>query len=302
MRHLLLAAALVFSAPLLAAQQARAATNPPKLPRRMLVSGFESDAVHAYRQSNGAPLGLVAARGAQCTFLGPDGLLYVCAEEVDQVLRYRPDTLALVDIFVGDDPLTPADENGSLNGPTAASFGPDGGLYVASFENDRILRFDGQTGAYDRVFVTAGLGGLNGPDAGTKWGSDGLLYVPSFFGDSVLRYDAGGAFVDAFVAAGEGTCRQPRDLVEHGGLWYVASSQNNRILRYDLSGNFVDQFASVPRPYSLAFQPDSGELYVVSLGGNDVRILDGTTGAPLGTAVAAGSAGLLGAVYISFLP
>lgn len=294
------ALALLLLASLASAQQTRPAPRPPQ--GRMLVSGFESDAVHAYRTFDGKPRGSTAAAGAQCTLLGPDGLLYACPEEVDQVLRLDPDTLDLLSVFVGDDPLTPADENGPLNGPTAASFGPGGDLFVASFANDRILRFDGVSGAYEGEFVSAGLGGLNGPDAGTKWGPDGLLYVPSFFNDRILRYDASGAFVDEFVSAGEGSLRQPRDLVQHDGLWYVASSLNNRILRYDLAGNFVDQLTTVGRPYSLAFRPRSDELYVVSLGGNSVRVFDGTSGAPLGTIVPSGSAGLLGAVYISFVP
>lgn len=300
MRQLALALVLFLTGSPAAAQQTR--TNPRSPHGRLLVSGFDSDAAHSYRTFDGAPRASVAAPGAQCTLIGPDGLLYVCAEQSNQVLRFDADTLAPLGIFVGDDPLTPADENGPLNGPTAASFGPGGELFVASFNNDRILRFDGASGAYLGEFFTPGLGGLNGPDAGTKWAADGLLYVPSFFSDTILRYDSSGAFVDEFVSAGEGSLRQPRDLVLHGGLWWVASSFNNRILRYDLAGNFVDQFATVPRPYSLAFRPRSDELFVVSLSGNNVRKFDGLTGAALGLIVPSGSAGLLGAVYVSFLP
>ena len=209
MRHLTLVLALLLSGSPAAAQQTR--TNPRSPHGRLLVSGFDSDAAHSYRTFDGAPRASVAAPGAQCTFIGPDGLLYVCAEQSNQVLRFDVDTLAPLGIFVGDDPLTPADENGPLNGPTAASFGP-------------------------------------------------------------------------------------------GGELFVASSFNNRVLRYDLAGNFVDQLLTIPRPYSLAFRPRSDELFVVSLTGNNVRKFDGLTGAALGTVVPSGSAGLLGAVYVSFLP
>jgi len=295
--------ALLACVELPAAQQTRANPTPPVLSGRWLVSGFESDAVHVYRAADGRPgRTLGGVDGAQCSLIGPDGDLYVCAEQVDQVLRFDADTLAPLGVFVGDDPLTPADENGPLNGPTGASFGPDGHLYVASFENDRILRYHGATGAYLGEFVTARLGGLDGPDAGTKWGPDRLLYVPSFWNDRILRYDTSGAFVDEFVSAGEGTLRQPRDLVLHQGLWYVASSFNSRILRYDLAGNFVDQFATVGRPYSLAFRPDSEDLFVVSLGGNNVRVFDGASGAAKGTLVAGGSGGIVGAVWLTLLP
>jgi len=285
------------------AQQARPNPSSLLIPGRWLVSGFESDSLHTYRAADGRHRRtLSGVDGAQCTLFGPDGDLYVCAEQVDQVLRFDGTTLAPLGVFVGDDPLTPADENGPLNGPTAASFGPDGHLYVASFENDRILRYDGASGAYLGEFVTVRLGGLDGPDAGTKWGPDDLLYVPSFWNDRILRYDASGAFVDEFVSFREGSLRQPRDLVLRGGLWYVASSFNNRILRYDLAGNFVDQFATVARPYSLAFHPASPDLHVVSQADSSVRVFDGSTGLETNTLVGAGSGGVVGAVWLTFLP
>src|SRR5262245_10460838 len=300
-RSLALLVILALSTPL-AAQRPRLAGSALCTPGRMLVSGFFSDAVHFFRTCDGAPRGSASAPGAQSIVLGRDGLLYACAEEADEVVRIDPDTRSLVDVFVGDDPLTPDDENGPLDGPTAAVFGPGGDLFVASFDTDQILRFDGATGAYEGIFVTANLGGLNGPDAGTKFGRDGFLYVPSFFNDRVLRYDSTGAFVDAFVAFGEGGLRQPRDLVFHKDHWYVASSFNNRILRYDADGNFVDVFALVGQPYSLAFHPVDHELYVVSRTTDSVHVLDGETGAPLRVLVPSGTGGLSGAVYVFFLP
>ena len=273
----------------------------PFVPGRLLVSGFDSNAVHSYRAWDGVPRGSAAANGAQSIVLGPDGLLYVCAEKTDRVVRFERGTLQSAGPFVFDNPQTVEDENGPLDGPTSATFGPDGALYVASFETDEILRYDGQTGAFLGVFVSAGLGNLNGPDAGTKFGSDGMLYVPSFFNDRVLRYDAQGNFVDAFVGFREGGLRQPRDLVQHEGDWYVASSFSNRILRYDDQGNFVGIFATVQQPYSLAFNRHDGDLYVVSLQNNAVRVLDGHSGAFRETIVPSGSAGLDGAVYLFFL-
>lgn len=203
--------------------------------------------------------------------------------------------------FVRDDPLTAEDENGPLDGPTAAVFAPGGDLLVTSFETDEILRFDRRTGAYLGVFVASGAGGLDGPDAGTKFGADGLLYVPSFWNDRVLRYDDQGVFVDEFVSFREGSLRQPRDLVQHDGDWYVASSFNNRILRFDAQGNFLGIFTRVAQPYSLAFHPLDGHLYVVSLQNNAVRKYDGRSGLSLGALVPGGSGGLAGAVYLYFV-
>lgn len=282
------------------AQQAQAGRE-PRIPGKLLVSGFTSDALHGYRAHDGAPRGQIAIDGPQSIVRGSDQQLYVCAEEQDQVVRFDPAAPQTLATFVGDDPLTPQDENGPLDGPTAAVFGPAGDLFVASFETDQILRFDGCTGAYEGIFVSAGAGGLDGPDAGTKFGSDGRLYVPSFWNDRVLRYDALGNFVDEFISFREGTLRQPRDLVEHGGDWYVASSFNDRVLRYDASGTPLGTFATINQPYSLAFNAHDGDLYVVSLQNNAVRRFHGETGVFVEAIVPGGSAGIVGAVYLFFL-
>jgi len=293
-----------FLAPLPASSQQAATAGAPRLPGRLLVSGYHDGGLHAYRTQDGKPLGTPApVPGAQSIVIGPGGYLFVCAESADRVLRIDPDTLTVLEARVADDPATPEDENGPLNGPTAAVFGPDGNLYVASFETDSILRYHGRTGAYLGPFVPSGSGGLDGPDAGTKFGPDGDLYVPSFWNDRVLRYDGlTGAYLGDFIPARRGSLRQPRDLVFHRGLWYVASSQNGRVLRYDSAGNFVDVFATANSPYSLAFHPLDGNLYVANQAGNHVRIHDGLTGAFLRRAFPAGSGGLSGATFVCFVP
>jgi hypothetical protein len=98
--------------------------------------------------------------GAQSIQYGPDGNLYVAAEKIDRVLRFDGQTGVPLGALVADDPATPIDETGGLDAPTAALFGPDGDLYVASFDGDSVLRYDGVTGSFVGVFVTQGSGGL----------------------------------------------------------------------------------------------------------------------------------------------
>ena len=90
------------------------------------------------------------------------------------------------------------------------TFGPDGNLYVDSNIPDRILRYDGITGASLGAFVTAaGNGGLDGPN-GLSFGPDGNLYVSSISSDEVFRYNgATGAFIDVFVTAASGGLDTP---------------------------------------------------------------------------------------------
>ena len=286
------------------AQRAAPTSQSPRTPGRILVSGYDSNAIHAYRAFDGAPRGKAApVGGAQSVVVGPDGLLYGCAEKADRVLQIDPDSLETLGAFVFDDPGTPLDETGGLDNPTAAVFGRDGKLYVASFETDAILRYDGATGAFLDVFVATGSGGLNGPDAGTKFGPDGHLYVPSYWNHRVLRYDgATGAALGALIAPQAGGLRNPRDVVFKNGFVYVASSGNNRVLKYDSAGTAIGIFCTTSVPYSLAFHPDDRELYVVSLTNDNVNVFDGETGVFLRKVVQNGSAGLGGATFLLLLP
>ena len=82
----------------------------------------------------------------------------------------------------------------------------DGNLYVSVAETSSVRRYDGQTGAFLNVFVTAGSGDLQVEfPAGLAFGPDGDLYVVSSAGNQVLRYDGvTGEFLNAFVTAGSG--------------------------------------------------------------------------------------------------
>lgn len=51
-------------------------------------------------------------------------------------------------------------------------------LFVTSFDNSRVLRYDGTTGAFLDTFVPTAAGGLRNP-AGLVFGPDGNLYVSS---------------------------------------------------------------------------------------------------------------------------
>ena len=122
-------------------------------------------------------------------------------------------------------------------------------VYVSSFDNDSILRFDADTGASLGTFVPSGSGGLNGP-TGLTFGPDGHLYVSSFtFNFSVLKYDGEtGQFLSEFVASGSGGLLTPMDLgFGPDGNLYVVSSYGGGVFRYNgTTGAFIDQFTTEP--------------------------------------------------------
>jgi streptogramin lyase len=279
----------------------------------LLASGFNSDQVHRYDATTGAYLGDLGPGGdldgPLGVTVGPDGRLYVSSEESNKVLRYDRQTFAYIDEFIFDDPGTPmVDETGGLLGPTTAVFGPDGNLYVASFDNDSVIRYNGQTGAFIDVFVPSASNGLNGPDAGMIFGIDGHLYVPSFFGDQVMRFDGGsGAFMGVYIPTGsfQSLLRNPRTILFRYGCneVFVNNEVNGRVLRYNATtGAFIDRFViGFAAPTGMAFGPDK-DLYVASIASNSVVKFSGLNGANLGTFIPSGSGGLNGVVFIRFLP
>jgi hypothetical protein len=150
--------------------------------------------------------------------VGLDDLLYVSSDPNfsatagpttgGQVLRFDPNTLLFVDIFI-DDP----GGVGKLNRPEGLAFDPDGkNLYVASFradttDTDSIRVYDAATGAFlDKI----DLDHVNDPTRAAAqallFGPGGKLFVPVSFlptlTGQVRRYDVIGKIFDVFVATG----------------------------------------------------------------------------------------------------
>ncbi|MGB5898949.1 MAG: NHL repeat-containing protein, partial [Geitlerinemataceae cyanobacterium] len=164
------------------------------------------------------------------------------------------------------------------------------GLFVSSEYNDRILRFDAETGDFIEVFVPTGSGGLGAP-LGLTFGPDDNLYVSSAITDEVLRYDGEtGDFIDVFASGGN--LEEP-DYLAFGpdGNLYVSSPINDRVLRYDgTTGDFIDVFASgggLAIPDGLTFGPD-GDLYVTSSFTDEILRYDGDTGDYMGVFASGG--------------
>jgi len=269
--------------------------------------------------------------GPGAMVFGPDGHLYVtCAVgDVGLVLRYDGTT---------GDPLpgplaAPGtaefvrDESGELIDPHGLTFGPDGHLYVSSQgavavspgDADRVLRYDGQTGAYIDMFVETGSGGLDVP-MGIVFGPwDGDLYVVSLITNEVLRYDGEtGAFLDVFAAAGGlASMVRPVDLrFGRDGNLYVANGIGANVARIhwrtgEAIDNFVPPgFGGLDHATGLLVGPD-GNLYVADYYESRIMRYDGRTGAMLPSAGAAprtaefvtpGSGGLAGPYGLAFFP
>lgn len=285
----------------------------------LLLSGFNSDTLTRHSDTTGLHLGEfgpASLNGPLGIALGPDGHVWVCSEESNQVLRFELDTGALVDAIIENDPSTPEDETGGLMGPSGLLFRPDGNVLVGSFDNDAVLEYDGRTGAFIRFFVTSGGGLLNGPDSGMAIGPDGHVYVPSFYNRRIKRYHSStGAFIDDFIEPPTGGLQRPRGILFPGdGFAYVVSEGNNRVNQYDEitgalvtrlvwndPGTAVDETGGLNKPTGIAIGPD-GRLYVSSLQTNSVFRYELADGSFVDEFVAPGSGGNNLPVALQFVP
>lgn len=167
-------------------------------------------------------------------------------------------------------------------------------LLLAGFDADKVLRYDGASGALVGVFAEhATL--MDGPTA-LVYNPGGSLLVLNEFSHNVLEFNGTtGSFVGTLIdssALGSVGVTDPNDMeLGADGNLYVTShfSTGGNIWRFNsTTGAFVDVFAStgsVDHTHGLAFGPD-GNLYqgIINFSsGHTIRKFDGTTGADLGT-------------------
>jgi WD40 repeat protein len=227
---------------------------------------------------------------------GWDANLYVGNTNGNYVLRCDGQSGDLIDIFT---------EMGYLDMPEKMLSDPVGNLLVTSCTNSGCFRFERDSGYFLDTFPDNSR--LDCPFA-LAYGPDGNIYITSD-PNEVHRYDAQtGAFIDVFVASGDGGLWSGADLTfGPDGHLYVLSAWNSSVLRYDgQTGDFLDTFVpsgsgGLSLPVGLSFGPD-GNLYVTSLMTSQVLLYDGETGDCFGAFVDAGSGGLDGPADLIFMP
>lgn len=237
----------------------------------LYVNSFNTDSVMRYNGRTGqfiddfVPPTVSPLDGPNGLTFGPDvngdGVdeLYVSSGVNNQVLIYRGDT----GLFIGC--LVCPDDMGAPSNPAGITFGPDGNLYVASFDDDTVRRYNGQTGVWIDNCAEPGSCGLDGP-AFLVFGSDGNLYVTSFFTDSVIRYNCSKGECEIFAGGG--------GLDEPAGMTFGP----------DFNGDNAE------------------DLYVCSRFTASVFVYDGTNGNVLGSCPTPESGGITSPQSIVFLP
>lgn len=137
--------------------------------RRVLVTSSADNRIVEFDESGTYIRDLVEAGSGGLTtpggmLIAPDGSLLVASTGTDSVLRYDLITGTFLDEFI-------APGLAGLTSPYAMATGPNGNLFITSADS-QVYEYDGQTGAFIRIFITINdNGGLLGPRA--------ILFMPN---------------------------------------------------------------------------------------------------------------------------
>jgi DNA-binding beta-propeller fold protein YncE/subtilisin-like proprotein convertase family protein len=252
----------------------------------LMVASFYSSQVLAYSAANGAFIGNVGVKGVS----GPHGLifdgsgnLYVSNELTSNIVVYNLASKATNTLVPGP--------SGGIDVPDGLAFASDGSLLVVNRGTNEILRYNTGTGAWLGAFTPEPL--VN-PTGLSFDAAKGYLYVSSYGSNQVIKYNANtGAYIGIQTPE---PLLTPEDIVMRSGdtSIYAASAASNEILRYDPTGNLIGPFVvkgagGLDYPESMAFNPNNGNLEVVSAGTGQILEYSGTTGAFVRVFVATGS-------------
>ena len=168
--------------------------------------------------------------------------------------------------------------------PKGMALGPDGNLYVADQNSNRIIKYHGTTGAYITDFITSGIGN----PVKLSFGPDGNLYVIDDYStggiDKVIKFNGStGTYISDFIVGGSSDIYRDLLFSLDGSYLYIAENNGHRILKYNGSTGVYLGVAfdlgsqSVFKPNLMAWGPD-GSMYVASEHISTTAIYRGTVG------------------------
>lgn len=195
----------------------------------VLISNLSSGKINRHNSTTGAYIATFAAEigGPTRMKVGPDGLLYVLQWAGNgKVLRYNLDG-TLVDEFT----------NTGVPQSIGLAWDRSGNLYVSSFQNNQITRFD-TNGSSQGIFNDSG--NTEGP-TNIWFTSAGDLMVNDWKAGKIVVFDASGQFIETF-ASGLSQVEGVSELSD--GSILIGNGGTGAVKLYDANGNFVEDFVA----------------------------------------------------------
>ncbi|MBN1535141.1 MAG: TIGR03663 family protein [Anaerolineales bacterium] len=170
-------------------------------------------------------------------------------------------------------------ESGQFQRPRDIAIAPDGSLFVADTENNRIQHLDAQGnvlhvwGSFADVSVGEAPGGTFNQPWGIAVSSDGMVYVADTWNHRIQMFTSEGEFITMWGTLGQSDSLYsfwgPRDVaVSEDGNVYVTDTGNKRIVVYDRDGLPITQFGEsgllpgqFDEPVGIAIG-SAGQIYV----------------------------------------
>ncbi len=177
-----------------------------------------------------------------------DGSAIVATRFSSSLLIYDPQKRAVSQLLIENGRLisqTSISRDLSFRDMNGVALGPDGKVYVSSYQTGDVFRFDEETGALLNRFVNSSADHHMHHPHNVLFGPDGHLYVTNVVEGGrhgVLRFDGrSGKFMDVFVDGAKPPIAYPSDIafLPDGSLALVDCAKGS-VLRYDgKTGQFL---------------------------------------------------------------
>ena len=189
---------------------------------QVLISNLTTSRINRHNADSGEFIDIFDQTITQPTrmAIGPDGLIYALQWSGDGLVRqYQTDGTALGNFTsVG------------ISQAIGLDWDADGDLYVSSFDQAAVHRFD-NTGQYLGAFIQSNL---QGPTNIFFQGSD--LLVLDWTAGTIERFDSNGDHVDTFATG----LRQPEGIAElPNGNFLIGNGQGKTVREHSADGAFI---------------------------------------------------------------
>jgi DNA-binding beta-propeller fold protein YncE len=200
---------------------------------------------------------------------GPDGVIYF--SYLGGVKKFNEDGKLLQTwTSLGTDA-------GKFKEPRDIAIAPNGSVYVADTDNNRIQQFDAD-GNFIRMWGHFGSedGEFKSPVSLTV-AKDNSVYVIDYHNNRIQQFSAEGTFIRSFAKhntgqkdknSEQGDFEWPYNAIGHDGSVYISDSKEQRIQHFDTEGKLLRTWTTFKQGYNEALHPydisiaHDGSLYV----------------------------------------